>query len=47
MFRYAIILRSMTSARGNFTMELSHYEEVPHDIANKIIAEAEVQEAEE
>ncbi|HOG13553.1 MAG TPA: elongation factor G [Synergistales bacterium] len=47
MFRYAIILRSMTSGRGNFTMELSHYEEVPHDIAKKIIAEAEVQEAEE
>lgn len=47
MFRYAIILRSMTSGRGNFTMEFSHYEEVPHDIAKKIIAEADVQEDEE
>ncbi len=47
MFRYAIILRSMTSGRGNFTMEFSHYEEVPHEIAKKIIAEAEVQEAED
>ncbi|HQO82834.1 MAG TPA: elongation factor G [Synergistales bacterium] len=47
MFRYAIILRSMTSGRGNFTMEFSHYEEVPHDIAKKIIAEAEVQEDED
>ena len=47
MFRYAIILRSMTSGRGNFTMELSHYEEVPHDITKKIIAESEVQEDED
>jgi elongation factor G len=29
MFRYAIILRSMTSGRGSFTMNYSHYEEVP------------------
>ena len=28
MFRYAIILRSMTSGRGTFTMEYDHYEEV-------------------
>ncbi len=47
MFRYAIILRSMTSGRGNFTMEFSHYEEVPHDISKKIIAEADIQEDEE
>ena len=47
MFRYAIILRSMTSGRGNFTMEFSHYEEVPHDIAKKIIAQAQVEEEEE
>lgn len=46
MFRYAIILRSMTSGRGNFTMEYSHYEEVPQDIAKKIIAQAQA-EAEE
>ncbi|MDT8284471.1 MAG: elongation factor G [Thermovirgaceae bacterium] len=46
MFRYAIILRSMTSGRGNFTMEFSHYEEVPHEISKKIIAEADVEEDE-
>lgn len=38
MFRYAIILRSMTSGRGSFTMEYSHYEEVPADITKKVIA---------
>ncbi|MBQ6775919.1 MAG: elongation factor G [Synergistaceae bacterium] len=38
MFRYAIILRSMTSGEGSFSMEYSHYEEVPADIAKKVIA---------
>ncbi|MDO5563348.1 MAG: elongation factor G [Synergistaceae bacterium] len=40
MFRYAIILRSMTSGRGTFSMEFSHYEEVPGDIAKKVIEAA-------
>jgi elongation factor G len=39
-FRYAIILRSMTSGRGSFTMDFSHYEEVPPDTAKKIIEAA-------
>jgi len=43
MFRYALDLRSMTSARGWFTMEFSHYEEVPYDIAQKIIAAAQAE----
>lgn len=38
MFRYAIILRSMTSGRGTFTMEQSHYENVPDEIIKKIVA---------
>jgi elongation factor G len=46
MFRYAIILRSMTSGRGTFTMEYDHYEEVPAEIAKKVIA-AHKQEDEE
>jgi elongation factor G len=46
-FRYAIILRSMTSGRGSFTMEFSHYEEVPPDIAKKIIEAAERERKEE
>ncbi|MDR3255802.1 MAG: elongation factor G [Synergistaceae bacterium] len=37
LFRYAIILRSLTSGRGTFSMESSHYEEVPPDIAKKVI----------
>ena len=40
MFKYAISLRSMTQARGTFSMEFARYEEVPMHIAEKIIAEA-------
>ncbi|MBQ3610882.1 MAG: elongation factor G [Firmicutes bacterium] len=39
LFDYAIILRSMTQARGAFTMEFERYEEVPAQMAQKIIAE--------
>ncbi|MCL2684419.1 MAG: elongation factor G [Synergistaceae bacterium] len=46
-FRYAIILRSMTSGRGSFTMEFSHYEEVPAEIAKKVIEAAERERKEE
>ncbi|MDO5116508.1 MAG: elongation factor G [Synergistaceae bacterium] len=47
MFRYAIILRSMTSGRGTFSMEYSHYEEVPGDIAKKVIEQAAQERKEE
>ena len=46
MFRYSIDLKSITSARGSFTMEFSRYEEVPDEIAQKIIDQAKA-EAEE
>lgn len=36
---YAPDLRSMTGGRGMFTMEFSHYDEVPAQIAEKIIEE--------
>ena len=39
-FKYAIDLRSMTQGRGFFEMELSKYNEVPQQLASKIIAEA-------
>jgi elongation factor G len=37
---YASDLRAMTGGRGIFSMEFSHYEEVPAHIAEKIIEEA-------
>ena len=38
MFGYSTTLRSRTQGRGTFSMELSHYEEVPKNIAEEIIA---------
>ena len=40
MFRYSIDLRSMTQGRGSFTMAFSHYEEVPFQVADQVIASA-------
>jgi elongation factor G len=40
ILRYAPDIRSMTSGRGTFTYEHSHYEEVPPFFAEKIIAES-------
>ena len=37
MFGYATSLRSNTQGRGNFTMVLDHYDEVPKSIAEDII----------
>lgn len=38
MQQYAAELRSMTSGRGTFKMEFDHYEEVPHNEAQAVIA---------
>ncbi|PDO11306.1 MAG: translation elongation factor G [Candidatus Reconcilbacillus cellulovorans] len=38
MFGYSTTLRSRTQGRGTYSMELSHYEEVPKNIADEIIA---------
>jgi elongation factor G len=40
MQRYATQLRSLTQGRGVFRMTFSHYEEVPHHIAQTIIEQA-------
>jgi elongation factor G len=40
MARYTIDLKSMTQGRGKFKMEFSHYEDVPGQIAEKIIEKA-------
>ncbi len=37
--RYAIDIKSITQGRGSYTMEFSHYEEVPAHIAQKLIAQ--------
>jgi elongation factor G len=47
MLSYAPQLRSMTGGRGSFTLEFSHYEEVPSHLADKIAAEAKAHKAAE
>ena len=47
MFKYATDLRSMTQARGFFTMTFERYEEMPTDAAKKIIENAQKDEDEE
>ena len=46
LFDYAIALRSMTQARGSFTMEFARYEEVPAMNAQKIIEAHKAEEEE-
>jgi elongation factor G len=40
MLKYAPDLNSKTGGRGTFTMEFSHYEEIPAQMAEKVIAQA-------
>jgi elongation factor G len=40
MFGYIGQLRSMTSGRASYTMEFSHYEPVPKQVADAVIADA-------
>ena len=40
MFGYATDLRSMTQGRAAFSMELSHYAEVPQNIAQELVAKS-------
>ncbi len=46
MFKYATDLRSMTQARGSFTMKFERYEEVPPTESEKIIEKAKKQNVE-
>ena len=46
VLKYAPDLRSMTGGRGTFTMEFSHYEEVPAHIAQKVVEQANKERAE-
>ena len=47
MFKYATDLRSMTQARGSFTMSFERYEEVPAADAKKIIENAKLEDEDE
>lgn len=40
MFGYATTLRSLTQGRATYVMQPSHYEEVPANIAQELIARA-------
>ena len=46
VLKYSSALRSMTSGRGNFTMEFSHYEEVPSHVSEKIVQQAQAKDDE-
>jgi elongation factor G len=47
MFGYATDLRSRTQGRATYTMHFGHYEEVPKNIADEIIARAQGREVRE
>jgi elongation factor G len=47
MLTYGSTLRSITQGRGSFHMEFSHYEEVPRNLQEKIIAESKKAHAEQ
>ncbi|MFQ5586034.1 MAG: elongation factor G, partial [Thermodesulfobacteriota bacterium] len=40
LYRYSTTLRSMTGGRGMYAEEFSHYEELAHDLVQKVIAES-------
>ena len=40
MLSYATDLTSMTQGRASYSMEFSHYDFVPNEIAEKVIAHA-------
>jgi len=39
LYNYSVDLRSMTSGQGVYSRTFSHYEEVPHDVTEKVIAD--------
>ena len=46
IFKYAIDLRSITQGRGTFSLKFSHFEEVPTNILQEIIAKTKEEEEE-
>ena len=47
MLEYSATLKSVTSDRGSYTMELDHYEKVPGEIQAKLMADFKPQETED
>ena len=47
VLKYAPDLRSITSGRGEFHMEFSHYEELPAHLSEKVVKEAKARKAAE
>jgi elongation factor G len=47
VLKYAPDLRALTSGRGEFHMEFSHYEELPGHLAEKVVKEAKARKAAE
>ncbi|MGH7796135.1 MAG: elongation factor G [Candidatus Binatia bacterium] len=47
VLKYAPDLRSLTSGRGEFHMEFSHYEELPAHLAEKVVKETKARKAAE
>jgi len=47
MYKYVNELKSLTAGRGTYTMRYSHYEIVPSNIAQNIIAQTQKEKQEE
>jgi elongation factor G len=47
VLKYAPDLRSITSGRGEFHLEFSHYDELPGHLAEKVIKEIKARKATE
>src|SRR5438093_2206563 len=47
LYHYATTVRSLTGGRGIHTEEFNHYEEMPHDLEQKVIAESKNRKAAE
>ncbi len=46
LYKYSTSLRSMTQGMGDYTMEISHYEQVPRDLTQKIVEASKKEEGE-
>ena len=46
LYRYSSVLRSLTGGRGLHSEEFSHYEEMPRELEQKVIADSKSRKAE-